>query len=548
MMNTKNQISNIKITNKNSNILNFGLSFCILIFGFWIYCHAAEANLVDLSKKIMDSKCDSSINPALDESAAAYFKDHKFNEYFDFINSLIKQKNNACPALNYNAALSRSNQLKYLEETQGWDEYFAQGNTYRDQIVENLKKAIEGTTPNDQINIKSHMLLWQFHRDQQDAFDQETLTGLINAVTEYAKGNGNPAIIKEAADKIASYGEKGRSKEIYRMYVDKLTAADIKLDELKQIAVNFYKEGNLDLAESIFDSYVEKAVKLLPKEKVVPELTEIAAMFSYKAEGQKDMVYAEKIFAQAESFGGKEALSEEQIYLRAYNLEKSKDWAKCADVYTDLISRFPESKYANRAAFKVAVISTYILRNRDKGADYFVKLAEKNASAQSISSLYQLGLLSQWDKDYPKAKAYYNKLLEKAQSNFIETQNMAKVRLKEIEGGLAIESNLLAFLDDSLKKENAQFDMTRTSLTINPYNAPANSEIAVDSIALSGASGCMQVELQYLWSGDLGSATPQSAQSGFPTTYKDPGSKVICLVVLAPSGTLDRALDFADID
>jgi len=196
----------------------------------------------------------------------------------------------------------------------------------------------------------------------------------------------------------------------------------------------------------------------------------------------------------------------------------------------------------------VAVISTYILRNRDKGADYFVKLAEKNASAQSISSLYQLGLLSQWDKDYPKAKAYYNKLLEKAQSNFIETQNMAKVRLKEIEGGLAIESNLLAFLDDSLKKENAQFDMTRTSLTINPYNAPANSEIAVDSIALSGASGCMQVELQYLWSGDLGSATPQSAQSGFPTTYKDPGSKVICLVVLAPSGTLDRALDFADID
>jgi len=314
MMNTKNQISNIKITNKNSKILNFGLSFCILIFGFWIYCHAAEANLVDLSKKIMDSKCDSSINPALDESAAAYFKDHKFNEYFDFINSLIKQKNNACPALNYNAALSRSNQLKYLEETQGWDEYFAQGNTYRDQIVENLKKAIEGTTPNDQINIKSHMLLWQFHRDQQDAFDQETLTGLINAVTEYAKGNGNPAIIKEAADKIASYGEKGRSKEIYRMYVDKLTAADIKLDELKQIAVNFYKEGNLDLAESIFDSYVEKAVKLLPKEKVVPELTEIAAMFSYKAEGQKDMVYAEKIFAQAESFGGKEALSEEQIY------------------------------------------------------------------------------------------------------------------------------------------------------------------------------------------------------------------------------------------
>ncbi|MCX5710925.1 MAG: tetratricopeptide repeat protein [Candidatus Omnitrophica bacterium] len=497
----------------------------------------------------MDSKCDSSIYPALEESSSAYFKDHKFNEYFDFVSSLLKQKNDACPVLNYNAALARFNQLKYLEESQGWDEYFAQGNNYRDQIVENLKKAIDGTTPKDSTSIKSHMLLWQFHREQQDDLDQETLTGLINAVTEYAKSSDDPALIKEVADKISSYGEKGKSKELYRMYVDKLTTADIKSDELKQIARDFYKEGNLDLAESIFDSYIEKAIKSLPKEKVMPELTEIASMFSYKTEGQKDMVYAEKIFAKAESFGGNEALNEEQIYLRAFNLEKSKEWTKAGDVYSNLISRFPESKYADRAAFKAGVISTYILRDKDKGAGYFVKLAEKgNASAQSISSLYQLGLLSQWGKDYPKAKAYYNKLLEKAQNNFSETQAIVKVRLKEIEGGKALENNLLNFLDDSLKEENSQFDMSRTSLTLNPYNAAVNSEITVGSNALSGASGCMQVELQYLWSGDLGSATPQSAQSSFPTTYKDTGSKVIFLVVLAPSGTLDRALDFADID
>jgi len=330
--------------------------------------------------------------------------------------------------------------------------------------------------------------------------------------------------------------------------VEKLTAADIKLDKLKQVAVNFYKEANLDLSESIFDAYIDKAVKSLPKEKMVSELIEIASMFSYKAKGESDMPYAEKIFAKAESLGGKEALNEEQIYLRALNLEKSKEWAKCADIYSELINRFPQSKYADRAQFKAGVISTYILRERDKGTGYFVKLSEMNASAQSISSLYQLGLLSQWEKDYPKAKAYYNKLLEKAQSNFTETQAMAKARLKEIEEGKAIESSLLGFLDNSLKEENSQFDMSRVSLTLNPYNAAVDSEVAISSNALSGASGCMQVELQYLWSGDLGSVVPNSAQSGFPTTYKDTGSKVIFLVVLAPSGTLDRALDFADID
>jgi len=36
----KNQKSKIKITYQNSKILNFGLSFCILIFGFWILCLA----------------------------------------------------------------------------------------------------------------------------------------------------------------------------------------------------------------------------------------------------------------------------------------------------------------------------------------------------------------------------------------------------------------------------------------------------------------------------------------------------------------------------
>jgi len=509
----------------------------------------AEDSSVALSKKIMDSQCDASIYPVLEEAASPYFKDHKYNEYSEYINSLLKQKKDACPVLNYNAALARFNQLKYLEESQGWDEYFAQGNDYRDQIVSNLAKAIEGTPAGDTLNIRSRLLLWQFHRDQQDVFNEEALNDLIAGVTEYAKSAQDTALIKEVADKIAAYGEKGRSKEIYRIYVEKLTGADVKPEDLKQAALNFYKEGNLDLSESVFDAYIDKLLNSPEKERSVPEFLEIAALFSYKDTGNKDMPYAEKIFALIESVGGKEALGEEQIYLRAFNLEKSKDWPGAKDAYAELIERYPESKYAQRATFKLGVIYTYILRDKDGGSNYFVKLAEKdNISPEGISSLYQLGLLNQWQGESAKAKAYYSKLIEKAQGKFSETQSLTNSRLKEIEEGKPLDSKLQVFLDNSLKEENSQFNMSRASLSLNPYSANMGSEVAVNSSAISGASGCMQVELQYLWSGDLGGSSPQSAQANFNTSYKDPGTKVINLLVLVPSGTLDRALDFVDIE
>jgi TolA-binding protein len=522
------------------------LSACIT--GFLINYASAEDNLVALSKQIMDSKCGLSVYPALEKTADKYFEDHKYNEYSDFINSLLKQIE-ACPVLNYNAALARFNQLKYLEESQGWDEYFAKGNDYRDQIVDNLSKAVGAVPVQDALGVRSRLLLWQFHRDQQDAFHEEALDGLIKGITEYAHSGQDADLIKEVADTISSYGEKGRSKEVYRLYVQKLTGGEVKLEDLKQVALSFYNEGNLDLAESLFDAYIEKSLDSSPKEKTIPELLEIATLFSYKDSGQKDPVYAEKIFAKAESTGGKEALGEEQIYLRAFNLEKSKDWRGAGDAYASLVERFSESKYVNRAIFKLGIIHTYILRDKERGTEYFVKLTEKNgAGPEGVSSLYQLGLLNQWQGESAKAKAYYNKLIEKAQDSFNETKSLTNLRLKEIEEGRSLDSNLAAFMDNALKEENAQFDMSRVSISASPYTANRDSEILVNSSALSGASGCMQVELQYLWSGDLGANLVQSAQANFNTSYRDPGTKVINLLVLVPSGTLDRALDFADIE
>jgi hypothetical protein len=58
----------------------------------------------------------------------------------------------------------------------------------------------------------------------------------------------------------------------------------------------------------------------------------------------------------------------------------------------------------------------------------------------------------------------------------------------------------------------------------------------------------MQVELQYLWSGHLGSAKPTSEPSSLNTEYSDKGTKEINLVVVSPAGIIDRGLDILDVD
>jgi hypothetical protein len=57
----------------------------------------------------------------------------------------------------------------------------------------------------------------------------------------------------------------------------------------------------------------------------------------------------------------------------------------------------------------------------------------------------------------------------------------------------------------------------------------------------------MQVEIQYLWSGDLGSAKPPLEKSEFNTTYVQRGTKEINLVIVSPSGVLDRSIELVDV-
>ncbi len=521
---------------------------CILYIGI-LSCFAQDNNkLVTLSKQIIEAKTNQDAYVALGELADLYFNENKYTEYIAYLNSLVKQKKILEPVVNYYIGFTRYCQLKHLEQIQNWDEYFARGNSYRDEIVASLQKTIASVAATDALGVYARLALWKFHKEQNDAAGDTALSDLMNSALAYAKDAKDLKPIKDAADEFSSYGEKAKAKELYKLYVDRIVASDIKDDELKTIALSFYEGGNLDLAEAIYDVYLERAAKEVPKEKLIPVFTEIARSFAYRDEGPADMLYAEKIFTKIEEAGGKEAFDEELIYLRAFNLEKAKEYQQAKDFYLDLVQRYPQSARADEANFKAGLIHTYILRDIKSGRIYFEKLAQKETiSPPVISSLYQLGLLSQWEEDLVKAKEYYNKLLERSKASFPETENLAKERLKEIEGAKPIEYNLKTFLDVSFKEEYAMLDMSKLDLRSRPYKAKKDTEINISSTAYTAQSGCLAVELQYLWSGHLGNNKPTNEQISFATQYIQTGTKEINLVVVSATGIIDRNIELADV-
>lgn len=479
-----------------------------------------------------------------EEAKAKYFNDNQYNEFIDFLNN-YKDKD-AC--VNYYKAFTRYAQLKYLEEKQSWDDYFANGNTYRGQIEEGTNKAISLVEPDNYLRPKSRLLLWQFHRDQQDAFAEQALADLITDSSVYAKGANDTALLKDIADSLLAYGEKSSARQIYKLYVDKLVSAQMDPAGLKSIAAGFYKESNLDLAESIFDVYMDKISGTLALEKLVPEYFEIASLFVYKPQGLYDMAYAEKIYERIEKLGQADAFRQETIYLRAFNLEKFKDYPAARELYLKLIQLYPDTKYFDEAVYKVAMINAYISADIGEARKSFEQLVAKAVfSPQVISSFYQLGLLAQWEGDLVKAQDYYNLLKKNATDSYTDMVTLANERIKEIEENKPLAYNLKTFLDLSLKNDGALVESGKSELKSSSYLLGKGQSCEVSSFVNMPQSGCNQVQIQYLWSGNLGGVVAAADAGVFKGVYADAGTKEVNIVIISPAGTVDRSFMMIDV-
>jgi hypothetical protein len=496
-------------------------------------------------KAITGARDEQALAKGIEAAEGLFLAEHAYDGYVEFLKSLALNEKLGKALVSYSVGRARFLQLKYLEESQQWEQYFNKGAALRADAENNLLEALKNASPQNAVSVYANLQLWQYHKDQQDSGQEAALNSLMNSAKEFASAAQEPAPLKKAADLLASYGEKAKARELYALYFGKFSA-EISSEKLFSTASDFLAEGNIDLAESAFDLYSERISKS-GKETAVPAFLRIAKAFVFKDAQPNDPAYAEKMFAAAEAQGGTEALDEEALFLRAFNLEQDHELDKAGNVYTQAAERFPNGKYLEESLFKSAVISAYVRRDIQSARKGFEKLAaQEPADAYTVDALYQLGLLKQWEQDIPAARELYTKAVGKAGEAYLETGLQAKKRLEEIESSKPLDFAARSFLDSSLGAGGAQFEMTRAEIKA-PAVAEKGKELSISVQALPDPSGCSQVALSFYWSGDIGTSAPGSEQQVFLTTYNEPGTKLLAVVVISPSGVVDRAIKMIDV-
>jgi hypothetical protein len=193
---------------KTGNYDRKGVLFGVSVAGIFLLCSASacaqNSKTSDLTNQIINCKSGEEAYGFLKEATIVYFKDNKYNEYVEYLNSLSQKNKFIEPVIHYYIALTRYYQLKHLEESQNWNEYFGSGNEYRAQIIESGQSAIDTTGSKDPVRVSSLLLLWRLHKDQEDNLADGALSSLMNAAVEYAKDAAYISLLKDVADQLKS--------------------------------------------------------------------------------------------------------------------------------------------------------------------------------------------------------------------------------------------------------------------------------------------------------------------------------------------------------
>jgi TolA-binding protein len=509
--------------------------------------------VIKLRQEIENSSDIRLIEKGLKELSDIYIKDNKFDEFYNFLETLEKNKQfKSVPMLYYYKVLARSSQLRFLEDGKMWEELFEKKDSYVSSIEADLAKANKLVTSKDGLSLNLKFLEWQLKKDNEKE-SINILEDLFNLASVYSKAQGDAAVIKNIADLLSKEKETNYAKKLYYVYVSKIAQSDIGLDELKNIADGFLSEDRINLAASLFDAYLDKVINSQTDKSIAAlEMLKIAEKFAHSGwKDGPDPFYAEKIYEKIDSLNQKGAFSEQEQYRRAYNLEKSKEYKSCLAEYLKLINDFPNYGDNDRIYFRIGVITAYISNEPDKAREYFLKVVNNYpSSVDYLNSLYHLGLLSHWQNDLEKAKECYGKILDKTKDIEVkpEIAVLANERKKEIEEAREIQYNLRVFLKSALTDKNIQ-EKAPVHLELYARSAKDYIDMPVrfEANSYSLDTGCLQQNFTYLWSGQLGNNQNPLNEYEFETNYDDLGTKVVNVVLVGPSGIVSGTTEMADI-
>ncbi|MBU1125571.1 MAG: hypothetical protein KKC84_06075, partial [Candidatus Omnitrophica bacterium] len=318
------------------------LAASIIVFGLRYSYAQDDPRVLSLAQKIVETEDIEEIYLSFEDLADIYFADHAYNEMVTLLQSLQKQKESLRLTVSYYTALARYYQLKYLQEVQNWQEYFNEGKNYRKEVVINTQQVISSTPPSLALHAYSRLIQWLYYKDHDDPEQEDALGLLMEDILEFAKMSKDISPLKDVADRLFYYEEKHKARVLYKIYVEKLVDSSATQIQLQDAALNFYREGNLELAQSLYDVYIQRMRVQSSQESLIPVLSDIARLFSDSDKGPVNSIsaqYAEKIFAQLAELMPEEGLDQGLLYLRALNLEHAREYAHAKELYVELAKR-----------------------------------------------------------------------------------------------------------------------------------------------------------------------------------------------------------------
>ena len=138
-----------------------------------------------LEQQILANPKDSLSLSRLEELSSLYLEGRQYNQMVDFLRKQELAAVSGCElSLGYYIGLCRYHQLRYLEETRNWPEYFDRGNFYREELFQETLKTVS-LCPESPLAIKAQVINWLEHKAQNDSLGKDALDKLISLINTY---------------------------------------------------------------------------------------------------------------------------------------------------------------------------------------------------------------------------------------------------------------------------------------------------------------------------------------------------------------------------
>jgi TolA-binding protein len=443
----------------------------------------------------------------------------------------------------YYLALTRQRQIDSWKKAKNWEGVYDKGPFYKKEISDYLKEAKARVKDDPELLLNIQYLNWQSAQSAtEDGTDTDYSAGLFNDLVTSARDLAlSPKAllrVKAIADEISGLEDKNLARRLYEAYVAKLSGSGLSREDLKAQGQQFLSEGNAYLAKSLFDVYLNSLSG--DKELKARETVAVADKFANgDATEGLDPVFAEEMYKKAFDSAGIAAFKSDSLYRRAFNLERMKEFNSAYDGYNDLLLNSPDLAKKQNIYFRLGVIAAYVKKDVAQAMEYFSKIKDEfPQDALTISSLYQLGLLSQFKKDLPKAKEYYASVA----AGKDELALLAQERLKEIEEGKEMKYGLKLFIDGVFKTLPLSVD-----LTARPWQNTIGEPIRFVVATSSPQTGCMTPVYSYEWSGETGSVSNIPNTAELATVYASVGIKVAHVAIVGPQGPEGVGFEIAQV-